>query len=150
MWEDRKWQQRVRLSNCLLLEAADWWCRTDSEFPVDGIVASVLRVFSPKFDPFGVSETGLRQHFLDTVGKSTAEYSLTWPHRADSQRSELIDTISRILSDAVNRWKDGGLSDPPIEMVNQQIIDQIVAQQYVMFHHNQTTRRDADGFYGSG
>ena len=74
MWEDRKWLQRVRLSSCLLLEAVDWWCRTDSEFAVDSIVASVLYLFSPRCDPFDVAETKVRQQLLNIVGMPTAEH----------------------------------------------------------------------------
>ena len=77
------------------------------------------------------------------------KYSRAWPQRTDAQRSELINTILRIVSESVNRW-NGGFLDPSIEMANQQVIDQLVAQKYVVFHHNQTTRRDYGGFYGSG
>ncbi len=150
MREDREWQQRIRLSKCLLLETVDWWCQNESEFPITGTVASVLYLFCPRCKPFDVAETRIRQFLLSIVESPTAEYSKTWPHRTDAQESELIDTISRILSDAVGRWNDGSLLDPPIEMVNREIVDQIVVQRYVIFHHNQTTRRDSDGFYGNG
>jgi phenylpyruvate tautomerase PptA (4-oxalocrotonate tautomerase family) len=85
---------------------------------------------------------------LNIVGTPTAEYSQTWPHREEVQKSELIDKISKILSDAVNKWNNSSL-ELPIELVNQQIIDQLVADKYVTYHHNQTTRRDYGGFYGS-
>ncbi len=147
--DDRGWQQRVRLSRCLLAETVDWWCRTGSDFPVDCTVAGVLYVFSPRCDPFSVSETRVRQNLCNVVGTPDSEYSLAWPHRADCERLSLIDAISRILSDAVQRWDRGGLSDSPIELVNQQIVDEIVIQRYVVFHHNETTRRDFGGFYGS-
>jgi len=39
--------------------------------------------------------------------------------------------------------------DPSIEAVNQKVIDQLVAQKYVVMHHNQTARKDYGGFYGS-
>jgi hypothetical protein len=149
MWEDRKWLQRIRLLRCFLLEAVDWWCRTESEFPMDGTIASVLHLFSPRCDPFDVPEVRVRQHLLNIVGTPIAEYSQTWPRHTGVQKLELINAISGILSDAVNRWNDGAL-DPPIEMVNQQIIDQIVDRKYVIFHHNETTRRDFGGYYGSG
>jgi hypothetical protein len=149
MGEDREWQQRIRLSRCFLLEAVDWWWRTDSEFPVDGTIASVLYVFSPRCNPFDVSETRVRQHLLNIVGTSSVEYSQTWPRHTDAQRLELVNAISHILRDAVERWNEGTL-EPTIEMVNQQIIDQIVAQKYVTFHHHHTTRRDFGGFHGSG
>ena len=70
------------------------------------------------------------------------------PIGLDVERTELIDTILEILSNAVKQWNDSTL-DPPIELVNQQIIDQIVAQKYVVFHHYKTTKRDYGGFYGS-
>jgi hypothetical protein len=147
MWEDREWQQRARLCSCLLLETVDWWCRTHSEFPVDRIVAAVLRLFSPRCDPFEVPENSVRQTLLDVVGTPAAEYSQTWPHRADAKGCELIASLSRILADAVNRWDEGSLDNPSVEMVSQQIIDEIVAQEYVTFHRNQTTRRDYGGFH---
>ena len=145
---DREWQQRVRLSGCLLLETIDWWCRSDSDFPLDGTIASMLYLFSPRFDPFKISETKIRQRLLNVVGTPSAEYSQTWPLRDEAERSELIDTISEILSGAVDRWNNGAL-DPSIETVNQQIVDQVVAQKYVVIHHNQTTKRDYGGFYGN-
>ncbi len=149
MQEDRKWQQRIRLSGCLLLETVDWWCRADFEFPVDSTVASVLYLFSPRCNPFKVSETKVRQHLLNVVGTAITEYSQTWPRHTDAQKHELIDPLSQILSNAADRW-DAGTFDPAIEMVNQQLVDQIVAHKYVIFHHNQTTRRDYGGFHGSG
>jgi hypothetical protein len=149
MSEDREWLERIRLSNCLLLETVDWWCRTDSDFPIDGTVASVLYLFSSRCNPFKVPDTRVREHLHNTVGTPTSEYSQTWSRRTDAEKSELIDTLSGILTEAVKRWNGGPLDDLPIELVNQQIIDQIVAHKYIIFHHFQTTRRDFGGFFGS-
>jgi hypothetical protein len=149
MEEDRNWQQRIRLSCCLLLDAVDWWCRADADFPLDFTVASVLYLFSPRCNPFDLSEIGVRSSLLETVGTPTDEYSQTCPRRTDDQRSKLINTISSIVSGAIKRWDEGSFLDPPIEMVNQQIVDQLVAQQYVIFHHHETTQRDFGGFFGS-
>jgi hypothetical protein len=150
MWEDREWQQRIRLFHCLLLETVDWWCRTDEKFPVDHIVAFVLYLFSPRCQPFRLSEVKKMREQLDgIVGTSAVECSLTWPRWSDWRKSNLIDTISRVLSEATARWDDGQMSDPSIEMTCWQIVDQIVAQKYVVFHHYHTTKRDYGGFFGS-
>jgi hypothetical protein len=86
---------------------------------------------------------------LNVVGTPAAEYSQTWTQRDDLQRSELIDAISGVLSDATDRWNNGSL-DLSVEVVNREIVDQLVAKKYVIIHHNQTTRRDYGGFHGSG
>ena len=150
MWEDRQWEQRVRLSNFLLLETVDWWCRSDSDFPVDDTITAVLHLFSPRCHPLGVPEHGLREYLRDRIGNPVTEYCLTWPKRGEREKCELIDTIAEIVRAAVCEWSNGSLVDPTVETVNQQIVDEIVAQQYVIFHHNQTTRRDFGGFYSRG
>jgi hypothetical protein len=134
MLEDHEWQQRVRLSSRLLLETIDWWCRTDSEFPLHQTVASVLYLFSSRCFPFTVPDARVRQHVLAIVGTPTAEYLQSWPHRSDGEKSTLIDSLTRILSEAVRQWSDDPLN-PPIELVNQQIVAQLVAQKFVVFHH---------------
>ena len=148
MEEDRTWQQRVRLSGNLLLETVDWWCCTNAEFPIEGTVASVLHLFSPRCNPFAVPDARVRQHLLGIVGTPADEYSRTWARRSDAERAELIDSLTRILSEAVRQW-NVDLQNPPIEQVNLEIVSQIVAQKYVVFHHYETTRRDYGGFFGS-
>jgi len=148
MREDRKWQQRVRLSRHLLLETVDWWCRTNAEFPTEGTVAALLYLFSPRCEPFAVPDARVRQHLLAVVGTPAAEYSRAWPRRSEAEKDELIDSLTRILAEVVRQWNDD-LENPPIEQVNQQIVAQIVGQKYVVFHHYETTRRDFGGFFGS-
>ena len=150
MWDDRIWQQRIRLSNCLLLECVDWWCGSDGNFPTDEVLASVLYLFSPRCYPLGVSENGLRKSLQDIVGSPTSEYSKTWPDRDEPQCDKLLGKLAEILDTAVHQWSEGTFLDPTIEAVNQQIVDEIVEQQYVIFHHYRTTRRDLGGFHGSG
>jgi hypothetical protein len=149
MGEDRQWQQRIRLSDRLLLETVDWWCRTDSEFPFDETIASVLRLFSSRCNPFAVSETRIRPLLFGLVGTPMVECSKTWPKRDDAEKVELIGAISRILSEAVRQWNDGP-AEPSIDSVNRQIVGQLTYHKYVVFHHNETASRDYGGFHGSG
>ncbi len=70
------------------------------------------------------------------------EYTSTWPTRDLSEAQKLIASIDTILTNAVTEWTAGSLMRPPIELVVQQIVDEIVDQRYVIFHHKQTTSRD--------
>jgi len=148
MAEDRRWQQRVRLFGNLLLETVEGWCRTNAEFPMERTVASALYLFSPRCDPFAVPDARVREHLLVIVGTPAAEYARTWPRRTDAEKSELVDSLSKILSEAVRQW-NSDLQSPPIEQVNQQIVAEIAVQKYVVFHHYETTGRDYGGFFGS-
>ena len=150
MWEDRKWWQRVRLCKCLLIETADWWCRSDEEFPISDTVTAVLYLFSPRADPLSISESNLRSFLTTVVQDAGDEYALAWPSRAENLCTPLIDAISKIIGDAERAWTSGSMVDPSIEMVNQQVVDTVVEQKYVVFHHNQTTRRDGGGFHSQG
>ncbi len=148
-FEDNIWQERVRLSNCLLMECVDVWCRSDADFPTDEVIASILYLFSPRCYSLGVSECRLREYLVGIVGTPAHEYSATRPQHGENQRSKLIDALSRIVGNALIQWGEGTLLDPSIETVNRQIVEEIVEQQYVIFHHYHTTRRDFGGFYGS-
>jgi hypothetical protein len=148
MSDDRSWQQRVRLSANLLLETVDSWCRANDDFPVERTVAIFLHLFSPKFNPYAIPDARVRGHLLPIVGTPGDEYSRAWPRRSGAEKAELIDSLTWILSEAVRQWNDD-LQIPPIEQVNQQIVTQIVAHKYVVFHHYDTTRRDYGGFFGS-
>ena len=150
LWEDRLWQRRIALSNSLLLETVDWWCRSDSDFPVAETVAGILHLFSPRCSPDDLRATGIREHLPGLVRTPDIEYSQTWPKRTDVEKNTLIAALTEVLSTAVDSWTTGGLHDPTIDSVNRQITSLIVAEQYVVFHHKQTTRRDFGGFYTHG
>ena len=150
MWEDRLWQQRVRLSQCLIVETVDWWCRNDVTFPLSETIAAVLFLFSPRCDPLRVPETNIRQHMAEHVGAPRTEYIQTWPQHPESRGTELIDRLSQIFNGAVHDWSAGSMLTPTIESVKQQIVDGIVTHHYVVFRHHQTTSRDFGGFHGHG
>lgn len=148
-WEDQKWQHRIWLCKCLVTETVDWWCRADCGFPVEPTVASVLFIFSPKRDAQQIPESNLRAFLSSAAESATSEYAHAWPNHAPEMQSRLINDISAILCDAEQQWTTGSLLEPSVESVTEQIVAEIVAQQYVVFHHTQTTRRDG-GFYGNG
>jgi hypothetical protein len=148
MSEDRKWQQRVRLSGLLLLESFDCWCRGQSEFPIERTIASVLYLLSARCDPFGMRENRICEQLSESVTGPVDEYSKTWPGRFVADAFELVNALSQILVTAVEQWNEGKI-DPAVESVNQQIVEQVVARKYVVFRHNETTGRDYGGFYGS-
>ncbi|MFN0052143.1 MAG: hypothetical protein ACKV0T_08125 [Planctomycetales bacterium] len=150
LWEDRQWQRRIDLSDALLLQTVDWWCRCDAEFPISGVVAAVLRLFSPRCIPDKMVEPGLRESLLAIVDTPANEYRTTWPKRPECQQIQLVERLTEIVSNAVNAWATGSIHEPMIESVNQELVDQIVDQQYVIFHHTETTRRDFGGFYSHG
>lgn len=146
-WDDQQWNQRVRLSDSLLMDVVDWWCRGEREFPVDSTVASFLFLYSPRCKPFAIHEAGLRRKLFDTVDSPSAECALTWPTHDKRQQLALIESLRTILQDAVGKWNEGLLSELPVAVVNQRLADEIVDHKYVVFHHTQTTRRDGGGFY---
>ena len=131
------------------MEVLDHWCREGDEFPVSRTVAGLLYVFSARFEPMDTPESNIRERLFEQTGTPRAEYVLTWPQRSDSLASELIDALAKVIEDAVNRWADGSLRTTSIDSVIEQATDLIVAKQYAVFHHFETTRRDFGGFYGS-
>lgn len=151
MSDDRSWQQRVRLSYRLLMDAVDSWYRGDDDFPFMFIVASILYLFSPRCDPFRTLETNLRQQLAKVVDSPSVECAKTWPHQSETHRSKLISSITDILRDAVDQWIRGSLASPSVGAVNEQLVEEVVAHGYVTFHRHQTTRRDdGGGFTGFG
>lgn len=150
MSSDRDWRQRVRLSLLLLMETVDGWCRQDGEFPVEQSVAGVIYIFSPRWDPFSAPEVDVQQRVFALADTPQNEYRKTWPLRTESCGMELIDALCEVLDDAVTQWSNGSMLTPTIESVNQQLAEVIVALQFVVFHHHQTTTRDFGGFHGTG
>lgn len=139
-YEDEKWQQRIYLCNNLLLEAIDQWCRADAEFPTRNIVAGVLYLFSPRCYPFGPSPYRLCEQLSEVVSPE-AEYQLTWPNRDESQSAELIAALSMGVTRAVDLWNAGRDRPSSVELT-EYLVGEIVAFQYVVFHHYETTLRD--------
>jgi len=149
-WDDLLWLQRVRLSERLILELVDDWCRGNDEFPVQQTVAALLYIFSPQCDPLKVPESKLCERVFEMVGSAQSEYLQTWPQRSESDAAELIEALYQTFSGAVRQWSDGSAGTAAIGIVNEQVARLIVAKQYVVFHHFETTHRDFGGFYGSG
>ncbi len=150
MWEDRKWLQRIRLCNCLLMDATDCWCRSDADFPTADTVAAFLYLCSSRSDPWALSESTLRSSLDSVVESADREYELAWPARDPTLHLALVDALTEILNSSLEAWESGSMRDPTVESVANQLVDTIVAQQFVVFAHTQTTRRDGGGFHGQG
>ena len=141
-YEDQLWGQRVYLCEQLLADAYDRWCRSDEDFPVRRVVAGVLFLFSLRCEPFEMSPYRLCERLANIVGTPEDEYRLTWPKRDESQGAELITALSTGVTRAVELWSDGGNKGPSGIELAEYLVGEIVAGQYVVFHHCETTRRD--------
>lgn len=141
-YEDERWRQRVYLSETLLSDAIDQWCRSGTEYPVWGVVARILYLFSPRCEPFNLSPYRLYEWLGQIVGTPEHEYQLAWPRRPASQGRALITSLSTIMVGAVQSWTDHGLGNSSSKGLAEQLAAEFVAQKYVVFHHCQTTRRD--------
>ena len=97
---------------------------------------------APRCEPDGFNHQNLLERLPGLAGAPTDEYTITWPRRAAPVAQELISSIVAILDNAATEWTDGGFHDLLIETVVQQLVDEIVGQQYVIFHHTETTSRD--------
>ena len=150
MSEDRRWRERIRLSERLIINLVDCWCCENSEFPFSQAVAGILYLFSPRCPALDSPEVEILEGVFERIGTPQEEYRQTWPQRPEARGSELIASLSQILEDAVRQWSDVSMRAPTIESVAQQAADAISVQQYVIFHHCQTTRRDFGGFYSNG
>lgn len=141
-YEDRLWRQRVYLGEQLVLDAFDRWCLSDAEFPTRSVVAGVLYLFSPRCDPFKLSPYRLGERLGGVVGTPAEEYRATWPGRTEAQGRALIDALTAGIETAVSSWDGGG--GPSCGSLAEGAVGEIVAQQYVVFHHCETTRRDTN------
>src|SRR5437899_2748487 len=112
MSDDRRWNQRVRLSELLLIQIVDRWCRDDGDFPIEPMVASFLFIFSPRCDPFSIPDSSVKRQLFDVVGSPSHECALTWPNHDDQKRSGFIATLTAVLQDTVKKWEGGSLSNP--------------------------------------
>ena len=150
MSADRRWQQCVTLSERLIIETLDLWCRTDQDFPTSQLVAAVLYLFSPRCEPLALSIQNVRKTVFEQVGSADDEYRHSWPNRTPQQCVDMIRAMESTLENAVRQWSEGSILTPTTESVNQQLVELIIAHQYVVFYHHQTTRRDFGGFYSHG
>jgi hypothetical protein len=130
-YQDQLWRQRVYLCEKLVADANDRWCRSDEDF-----------LFSPRCEPFEMSPHRLCER-LDTIaGTPEDEYRLSWPKRDESQSAELIAALSMGVTRAVESWSEGSDKGPSSVELAEYLGGEIVARQYVVFHHCETTRRD--------
>ena len=141
-YQDQLWRQRVYLCEQLVSDIYDRWCRSDEDFPVRRVVAGVLYLFSPRCEPFVVSPYLLCERLSNTIGEPEDEYRLTWPRHEESQSAELIAALSSGITKAVEVWSEGGDNGPSSIELAEYLVGEIVALQYVVFHHCESTRRD--------
>jgi hypothetical protein len=150
MSDDRRWNQRVRLFNRLLLGVVDQWCREEVDFPVQPTVASLLYLLSARCDPFSIAETELPDALFGVVASPATEFARTWPALDAQIGAELIDRLSLILENAVEQWEHGSLMDLAVANVGQKLVDASIEHGYFKFHRYLTTCRDGGGFHGHG
>jgi hypothetical protein len=139
-YEDENWRQRIFHSNEMLLHYLNHWCADSSSvFPVTEMVSRLLLLFSPRCV---LHQTNLRALLNLTISTPADEYRATWHNHSDGAAKNLIDSLVQILEDAIKEWESRGFSNLPHADVIDRLVLEIVAHQYVVFHHNQTTRRD--------
>ncbi|WP_145211066.1 hypothetical protein [Gimesia alba] len=131
-----------------MLDSIDDWARSDEDFPVKDVVSGILHLFSSRCEPESINDRQLQVYLHKHVESPEVEYSLTWPKRTATEGQELIDLISQTLSSAIAEWNHHGSHNLTVSSVLEQIVDQIMKQQYVVFHHHETTTRDQGGFNG--
>jgi hypothetical protein len=141
-YQDQLWRQRVYLCEQLVADAYDRWCRSDEDFPNQRVVAAALFLFSPRCTPFELSPYRLCPRLATVTGTPEDEYRLTWPKREESESAELIAALSTGVTRAVELWRDGRDKGPSSVELAEYLVGEIVARQYVVFHHYETTRRD--------
>lgn len=139
---DQVWRQRVYLCEQLFAEAYERWCHSDGDFPTRSVVAAVLYLFSPRCSPFDLFHHRLGERLAGTVGLPEDEYRSTWPKRNEAQAAELIAAMSRGVELAAELWSEGNEAGPSAVALADFCVSEIVARQYVIFHHYETTRRD--------
>jgi len=139
-YEDENWRQRIFHSNEMLLHYTNAWCTdSNSVFPITELVSRLLFLFS---DRCLLHQTNLDALLNHTISTPADEYRSTWPNRSDSAAQDLTDLLVQTLEDAVEEWEFNGFSNLPHTDVTDRLVGVIVDQQYVVFHHYETTRRD--------
>ncbi|WP_339735684.1 hypothetical protein [uncultured Gimesia sp.] len=147
-YKDQTWNRKIYLTEKFLLDSIDDWARSEKEFPIKGVVSGILYLFSSRYEAESINDRQLKVYLQKHADSPEVEYSLTWPKQTASQGQELIDLISKILSSAIAEWSKHGSHGLTVTSVLEQIVDQIMKQQYVVFHHHETTIRDRGGFGG--
>jgi hypothetical protein len=141
-WEDELWRHRIYLCDKLLQDCLDQWCRSNAPFPIRIVVTDVLYLFSPRCYPFSLAQYQLAEQLAGLVASAENEYRMTWPERDEPEGVALIASLTGIVTRAVESWSDRGLGSLSSGEVAEQLAAEIVARQYVVFHHNETTKRD--------
>jgi hypothetical protein len=146
--EDRNWLQRVELVHHLLIEVVNCWCRPGHEFPVSQTVSAVLFLFSSRCNPFRENESALSSKLLATVDVPSAECRKGQSDWDEAKIERLSSELEDILTKAVDRWTEGSIHDPPLELVEQQIATAILSNAYFTFRR--PGARFRPGFHGAG
>lgn len=138
-FEDGLWGQRVYLCERFLTEVFDAWCQAEDEFPAETTIAGVLHLFSPKRWMYDVRPYRLVETLSKAMGTAEEEYRHAWPNRSPQQARELIEALAAILAAAATSWQSGQMQST--RDLTAVIEKEIVARQYVVFHHYETTKR---------
>ena len=146
---DRNWQQRLRLTEALLLDTIDWWCRGNDGFPCEETVAGLLYIFSPHCAIFALPQIRLRDHFEAILSDPHEVAQLGWPSFSEAQRSAVIEELTAMLAGAATSWASESLAEPTLESVVKDIANCIVHHKCFVFHHTESTRRDGGGFHAA-
>lgn len=141
-YEDDRWRQRARICALLLLDAVEEWCKSDLSFAVDDCVRCCLHLFSKRCDLDAISERHVKNQLLSASLIGREEYAAEWPCRTDADYSAISESMSQVLHEAVVKWESDGVGSLRADDVAGQLLDEIIGQQFVVFHHTETTRRD--------
>ena len=143
-YEDDRWRHRIRICNLLILESVDEWCNSDLKFATEDCVRCSLHLFSKRCALTGIREHGVKSQLLSESFDCRKEYAMEWPRRTDADCSSLVGSMSQVLLDAEAQWECSGIGTLSVEDVAGQLVDEIVAHQFVVFHRTETTRRDTN------
>jgi hypothetical protein len=138
---EHEWRPRLHLAAKLLRDYEDVWLRSDRPFPIPETVAVVLNVFT--FDFYAADFLGYRgvraaklwnrsiEEWSSSVGSPEFLSARLWPHRAEPDRQELLDSLSEQVSRAVESWEQNGPGQPTCEEVVQSMLERLVAGRFV-------------------
>ena len=143
-YRDELWVQRISLCEAVLAKSLDNWCVSGGRFPTHYLVASLLYLYSPRYDANAYSPSDVSGHLASTVQSPEMEYRMAWPRRSRDEANALIDSLSAIVSRAAEIWENQGVSAISIPDVTKAITAEILARRYVIMHHTETTSRDAN------
>jgi hypothetical protein len=143
-YDDELWRHRVSLCEAVLFQALDAWCVSGVEFPTREIVTDVLYVFSPRCDANALSTSNVSQRLKSIVESPETECRLAWPERSSDEAAAIVASLSSVVSRAVEIWKVHGVRALSASDVAHAFVREILAQRYVVMHHSETTKRDAN------